>query len=133
MRPPAPQERELCATSRLHPAHYLALKDMMLRDAERHGAISRQEVSAVGVVGVRAGVGVGRHCGGGARPCIQPPRRACMRLCGHMALVRARRHTRALRAPRARPQARTFFRLDPQRCLRLYDLWLSLGWVTAPA
>lgn len=27
-------------------------------------------------------------------------------------------------------QARSFFRLDPQRCLKMYDLWASLGWVT---
>ncbi|KAF5833437.1 hypothetical protein DUNSADRAFT_10263 [Dunaliella salina] len=66
------RERELCATSRLHPAHYLALKDMMLRDCARHGTISRQE-------------------------------------------------------------ARTFFRLDASRSLRLYDLWVQLGWVSAPA
>ena len=36
-------------------------------------------------------------------------------------------------SPLPSPQARTFFRLDPPRCLRLYDLWTSLGWVTAPA
>ena len=40
------QERELCATSRIPPAHYLALKDMMLRDSAHHGMISRQEVCA---------------------------------------------------------------------------------------
>lgn len=38
------RERELCAAARLLPAHYLALKDVMLRDAEKNGAISRTEV-----------------------------------------------------------------------------------------
>ncbi len=28
-------------------------------------------------------------------------------------------------------QARSFFRLDPVRCLRLYDLWVSCGWVSS--
>jgi hypothetical protein len=28
-------------------------------------------------------------------------------------------------------QARTFFRLDATRCLKLYELWTSLGWVSA--
>lgn len=27
-------------------------------------------------------------------------------------------------------QARAYFRLDPGRCLRLYDLWLASGWVS---
>ena len=42
------RERELCAMSRLHPVHYLALKDMMLRDGQKHGAVSRQEVRSGG-------------------------------------------------------------------------------------
>ncbi len=64
------RERELCAMSRLLPTHYLALKDMMLRECQRHGTVARNE-------------------------------------------------------------ARNFFRLDPQRCLRLYELWTSLGWVSS--
>ncbi|PNW86501.1 hypothetical protein CHLRE_02g089150v5 [Chlamydomonas reinhardtii] len=64
------RERELCAAARLLPAHYLALKDVMLRDAEKNGAISRTE-------------------------------------------------------------ARSFFRLDPSRSLRIYDLLVAAGWVTA--
>ncbi|KXZ47602.1 hypothetical protein GPECTOR_34g761 [Gonium pectorale] len=62
------RERELCAANRLLPAHYLALKDIMLRDCEQNGAITRQE-------------------------------------------------------------ARTFFRLDPTRSLKIYDLLVSCGWV----
>jgi transcriptional adapter 2-alpha len=62
------RERELCASSRLLPAHYLSLKDMMLRDAEAHGPISRAD-------------------------------------------------------------ARAYFRLDPQRALRVYDLLLDNGWL----
>ncbi len=38
------KEREACATLRLLPLHYLALKDMMLRDSEKHGSIARSEV-----------------------------------------------------------------------------------------
>ncbi|GAX86040.1 hypothetical protein CEUSTIGMA_g13455.t1 [Chlamydomonas eustigma] len=64
------RERELCALSRLLPVHYLALKDLMLRDCQKHGAVSKQE-------------------------------------------------------------ARTFFRLDATRCLKLYELWTTLGWVSA--
>jgi transcriptional adapter 2-alpha len=60
------RERELCAGSRLLPAHYLSLKDMMLRDAEANGPISRAD-------------------------------------------------------------ARSYFRLDPQRALRVYDLLLESG------
>ncbi|KAG2435158.1 hypothetical protein HXX76_007242 [Chlamydomonas incerta] len=63
------RERELCAAARLLPCHYLALKDMMLRDAEKNGAISRTE-------------------------------------------------------------ARSLFRLDPARSLRIYDLLVAAGWVT---
>lgn len=29
------------------------------------------------------------------------------------------------------PQARSFFRLDPSRSLRIYDLLVAAGWVTA--
>ncbi len=39
------KERELCAAARILPAHYLSLKDVMMRDAEAHGFISRQDVS----------------------------------------------------------------------------------------
>ena len=39
-------ERELCAMSRLLPCQYLALKDMLMRDCEKHGHISRTEVRA---------------------------------------------------------------------------------------
>ncbi len=38
------KEREACATLRLLPLHYLALKDMMLRDSDKHGSIARSEV-----------------------------------------------------------------------------------------
>ncbi len=37
------QERELCATARLLPAHYLELKALMLRDAQRRGCLPRAE------------------------------------------------------------------------------------------
>lgn len=40
------QERELCATSRMLPSHYLALKDMMLRDGAKNGTVTRAEVGA---------------------------------------------------------------------------------------
>ncbi|PNH00557.1 Transcriptional adapter ADA2a, partial [Tetrabaena socialis] len=64
------RERELCADARLLPPHYLALKDMLLREGERGGGgITRQE-------------------------------------------------------------ARTFFRLEPARSLRVYDLLVSAGWVS---
>ncbi|GFH06477.1 uncharacterized protein HaLaN_01118, partial [Haematococcus lacustris] len=65
------QERELCAVSRLLPVHYLAMKDMMLREADKQGSITRTK-------------------------------------------------------------ARTFFRLDPARSLKMYDLWVSCGWVSGP-
>lgn len=39
------KEAELCANMRLLPAHYLSLKDMMMRDADVHGHISRNDVS----------------------------------------------------------------------------------------
>lgn len=39
------REAELCSTARLLPAHYLSLKDVMMRDAEVHGHISRNDVS----------------------------------------------------------------------------------------
>lgn len=38
------RERELCAATRLLPAHYLALKDTMLRDCDKNGSLMRQEV-----------------------------------------------------------------------------------------
>ena len=38
------KERELCANSRLVPAHYLALKDRLLREADKFGYFPRQEV-----------------------------------------------------------------------------------------
>ncbi|KAJ9529930.1 hypothetical protein QJQ45_023203, partial [Haematococcus lacustris] len=65
------QERELCSVLRLLPVHYLAMKDMMLREADKHGSITRTK-------------------------------------------------------------ARTFFRLDPARSLKMYDLWVSCGWVSGP-
>lgn len=40
------REAELCAHARLLPAHYLSLKDVMMRDAEVHGHISRNDVSS---------------------------------------------------------------------------------------
>jgi hypothetical protein len=39
------KEAELCANTRLLPAHYLSLKDVMMRDAQVHGHISRTDVS----------------------------------------------------------------------------------------
>eukprot|EP00798_Chlamydomonas_sp_ICE-L_P013693 gene13693-19585_t len=65
------RERELCTSIRMLPSHYLALKDMMMRDSAKHGSISRAE-------------------------------------------------------------ARNFFRLDTVRSLRIYDLWVSCGWVKTP-
>lgn len=41
------REAELCANARLLPAHYLSLKDVMMRDAELHGHISRIDVSGM--------------------------------------------------------------------------------------
>jgi hypothetical protein len=50
------REAELCASARLLPIHYISLKDVMMRDAQVHGHISRFDVSAVAaglmVVGV---------------------------------------------------------------------------------
>jgi hypothetical protein len=40
------KEAELCANARLLPAHYLSLKDVMMRDAQVHGHISRIDVSS---------------------------------------------------------------------------------------
>eukprot|EP00878_Enallax_costatus_P012758 GHUV01013322.1.p1 GENE.GHUV01013322.1~~GHUV01013322.1.p1 ORF type:complete len:392 (+),score=109.48 GHUV01013322.1:90-1178(+) len=37
------REAELCANARLLPAHYLSLKDVMMRDAEVHGHISKSD------------------------------------------------------------------------------------------
>jgi hypothetical protein len=37
-------ERELCAQLRLLPAHYLCLKDHLMRDGVQNGFISRQDV-----------------------------------------------------------------------------------------
>eukprot|EP00891_Asterochloris_glomerata_P008237 jgi/Astpho2/8237/fgenesh1_pg.00122_%23_16_t len=37
------RERELCASARLLPAHYLELKALMLRDAQRRGCLPRAE------------------------------------------------------------------------------------------
>ncbi|GLI66472.1 hypothetical protein VaNZ11_010315 [Volvox africanus] len=62
------RERELCAAQRLLPCHYLALKDMLLRDCEKNGAITKSE-------------------------------------------------------------ARTFFRLDPARSVRIYELLVACGWI----
>jgi transcriptional adapter 2-alpha len=39
------RELELCAALRVLPAHYLSLKDMLLRDAEATGFIPRTDVS----------------------------------------------------------------------------------------
>lgn len=41
------REAELCASARLLPIHYISLKDVMMRDAQVHGHISRFDVSAV--------------------------------------------------------------------------------------
>lgn len=43
------REAELCSSARLLPIHYLSLKEVMMRDAQVHGHISRFDVSA-GVV-----------------------------------------------------------------------------------
>lgn len=40
------QERELCSSARLLPVHYLALKDIMLRDCGQNGSMTRADVSA---------------------------------------------------------------------------------------
>ena len=37
------QERELCASARMLPAHYLAVKAAMLREAARRGVLPRSE------------------------------------------------------------------------------------------
>lgn len=39
------REAELCSSARLLPIHYLSLKDVMMRDAQVHGHISRHDVS----------------------------------------------------------------------------------------
>jgi hypothetical protein len=39
------REAELCSSARLLPTHYLSLKDVMMRDAQVHGHISRFDVS----------------------------------------------------------------------------------------
>ena len=60
------KEAELCANTRLLPAQYLSLKDVMMRDAQVHGHISRTDVSAV--CAVMWGSGCERRaqlCGGG--------------------------------------------------------------------
>lgn len=62
------EEVDFCAAGRLLPSHYLALKDMMLRDAEKHGRISRAE-------------------------------------------------------------ARNYFRLEPSRGVKIYDLLVARGWL----
>ena len=54
------RERELCAMARLLPVQYLALKDMMMRDCQKHGAVTRQEVRGVG--GDWGGAGWGGGC-----------------------------------------------------------------------
>lgn len=43
------REAELCASARLLPVHYLSLKDVMMRDAQVHGHISRHDVSVYSV------------------------------------------------------------------------------------
>ena len=103
--------------SRLHPVHYLALKDMMLRDGQKHGAVSRQEVRSGGMRGQFSRM---------LPICLEPLPSAdsiSSRQYGPSPLVTAP----------CSPQARNFFRLDPQRCLKLYELWVSMGWVMAPA
>ena len=37
------KERELCASCRLLPAHYLAMKESLMRDCQQNGFLSRQE------------------------------------------------------------------------------------------
>eukprot|EP00879_Flechtneria_rotunda_P020949 GHRR01022059.1.p1 GENE.GHRR01022059.1~~GHRR01022059.1.p1 ORF type:complete len:164 (+),score=72.01 GHRR01022059.1:708-1199(+) len=66
------REAELCANARLLPAHYLSLKDVMMRDAEVHGHISRID-------------------------------------------------------------ARSFFRLDPSRSARVWELLCASGWLRGNA
>lgn len=63
------QERELCASVRMLPGHYLAVKAAMLREAARRK--------------------------------------------GHL----------------PRSEARTMFRLEPTRALRVYDLLAAAGWI----
>jgi transcriptional adapter 2-alpha len=62
------KEREHCAMHRLLPAHYLGLKDIALRDAQKNGAITKQE-------------------------------------------------------------AKSSFRLDPGKSLKLFEFWASMGWI----
>ncbi|GMH39953.1 hypothetical protein BSKO_07857 [Bryopsis sp. KO-2023] len=67
------KERELCVASRFVPAHYLALKDRLLREADKLGYFPRHDV-------------------------------------------------------------KTFFRLEPTRALKVYDLILGSGWIrSSPA
>lgn len=47
------REAELCSSARLLPTHYLSLKDVMMRDAQVHGHISRFDVSAAARAGGR--------------------------------------------------------------------------------
>lgn len=42
------REAELCSSARLLPIHYLSLKEVMMRDAQVHGHISRFDVSVGG-------------------------------------------------------------------------------------
>lgn len=59
------RERELCASARILPAHYLSLKDVIMRDAAANGFISRQDVSgrarAAAGAGDAAGAAAGRR------------------------------------------------------------------------
>lgn len=55
------REAELCSSARLLPTHYLSLKDVMMRDAQVHGHISRFDVSAAGQPGGQAWFAVGGH------------------------------------------------------------------------
>jgi hypothetical protein len=63
------REAELCASARLLPIHYISLKDVMMRDAQVHGHISRFDVSAAAAGWRRArrsqGWGDGGRGGGG--------------------------------------------------------------------
>lgn len=65
------KERELCASCRLLPAHYLAMKDALLRDCQQNGYLSRQEARsffrwvAVGGAGLVAGAVYAAKCAAG--------------------------------------------------------------------
>lgn len=37
------KERELCASCRFLPAHYLAMKESLMRDCQQNGFLSRQD------------------------------------------------------------------------------------------